>query len=115
MILTNLSAIIDLDGKIYHQVPIFRGVPQIFLRHSIAASVASLLVFGLLGLGTFSTFIENFPNFPSAWISWVFLSVYGSATIFTRVFSLPIPARLKSAATLMFAGNSLTASLALPS
>ena len=45
----------------------------------------------------------------------MFLSVFGSATIFTLVFSLPIPDSDKSAATLMLAGNSETASFAVPS
>jgi hypothetical protein len=43
------------------------------------------------------------------------LSVLGSATILTFVFSLPIPVNDKSAATLMFAGNKETASFAVPS
>ena len=46
---------------------------------------------------------------------WVFISVFGSATIFTLVFSLPIPDNDKSAATLMLAGNKETASFAVPS
>ena len=45
----------------------------------------------------------------------VFLSVLGSATILTPVFSLPIPDKESNAATLMFAGNSDTASFAVPS
>ena len=69
MMLTNLLALIDQMAKFTNHVPMLSEVPQIFLRHSIAASVASLLVLGLLGLGTFSTFTENLPNFPSAWIS----------------------------------------------
>ncbi len=61
--------------------------------------------------------MENFisPNLPLASIWWVFLSVLGSATIFTLVFSLPIPDSESKADTLMFLGNSLTASFAVPS
>ena len=45
----------------------------------------------------------------------MFLSVFGSAIIFTAVFSLPIPDIDKRAATLMLAGNRETASFAVPS
>ncbi len=44
----------------------------------------------------------------------IFVSVWIS-TIFTPVFSLPIPVNDKSAATLMLAGNKETASFAVPS
>ena len=64
MILTNLLPHGTIVAKITIYAPTLRVVPQIFLRHSIADKVASLLVLGLLGLGTFSTFTENFPNFP---------------------------------------------------
>ena len=41
--------------------------------------------------------------------------MFGSATILTFVFKLPSPVKLRRAATLIFAGKSLTASWALPS
>jgi len=96
-------------------VPILISSEQIVLRHSIAERIASLLVLGLLESGTFSTSIFISPNFPLAIIWCVFLSVSGSATIFTNVLSLPNPTRLSNAETLMFFGNNFTASFALPS
>ena len=88
---------------------------QIDLIVSIADKIASLLVRGLLESGTFSILVVIWPNFPRAIISCVFLVVLGSAIIFTSVSWLPNPERLSSAETLIFFGNSLIASFAVPS
>ena len=88
---------------------------QYCLKVSIADKIANLLVLGFSGSGIFSIVKVIFPDFPIASIWWVFLSVLGSAIIFTDVLSLPIPDKDTSAATLMFAGNKETASRAVPS
>ena len=46
------------------QVPTLIPLEQIERNVSIADSMASLLVLGLVGSGTFSTIVEIFPNFP---------------------------------------------------
>ena len=88
---------------------------QIDLIVSIADKIASLLVRGLLESGTFSILVVIWPNLPRAVISWVFFVVFGSAIIFTIVSWLPNPDILSKAETLIFFGNNLTASLAVPS
>ena len=70
---------------------------------------------GLLGLGVFRTTILISPKFPFAVISCLFTEAAGSAIILTFVASIPTPAKLRTAATLTFAGNYFTASLAVPS
>jgi hypothetical protein len=59
----------------------------------MAERAALSLVFGLVGLGTFSIRTKSFPNSSSASISWIFLWHVGSATIRTPVLSAPIPQR----------------------
>ena len=54
------------------------------------------------------------PNSPLILSSWELLWLAGSRTILTLVLSNPTPSRATVAATLMFLGNSLTASLADP-
>jgi hypothetical protein len=49
-----------------NQVPIRISPEHIERKHSIAESIASLLVFGLFWSGTFSTLIDILPNFPFA-------------------------------------------------
>jgi hypothetical protein len=72
-------------------------------------------VLGFEGLGIFWTTICNFPNAPSPTISCLFTDSVGSATIFTCVFTKPIPANAIDTATFTFAGKSSIASAALPS
>ena len=98
-----------------YYVPTEIPLEQYLRKVSIADKIANLLVFGFVSSGIFSMLKVILPNFPCAVMLWVFFAVFGSATIFTVVFSLPIPAKLSNAATFMFAGKSETASLALPS
>ena len=63
----------------------------------------------------FSTTICIPPKLPLPTISCLFTDISGSAIIFTRVFSKPIPASAIETATFTFAGKNSMAVIALPS
>ncbi len=76
---------------------------------------ASIELFGFVGSGMFSIFALMRLYVPSTVISCALPFASGSAQISTFVFSAPMPASERVAATFTFAGKPFAASVALPS